>query len=86
MTLLKLQKGKYSLVENIVTAGSEADGKKIQELTLPSECILSAVIRKGDLIIPRGSTVLQADDEVLAVVHVSDVNSLSDLMKSPLKS
>ncbi len=83
MALLKLRKGQYSLVENIVSAGSLADGAAIQDLNLPSECILSAIIRKGDLIIPRGSTVLLADDEVLAVVHVSVLSSLSVIMKKP---
>jgi Trk K+ transport system NAD-binding subunit len=38
------------------------------------------VIRKGELIIPRGGTVLQASDEVLAVVHASQLGQLAALL------
>ncbi len=82
-TLLKLRKGQYSVVENIVSTGSIADGTAIKDLHLPAESVLTAVIRKGDLIIPRGNTVLYAGDEVIAVVHVSDLGNVSDIMKKP---
>lgn len=80
-TLLKLQKGEYSLVENPVAAGSLASGKMIRELKLPSQCVISAIIREGNLVIPRGDTVLHVGDEVLAVVHQSDVHHLTGLMQ-----
>lgn len=80
MTLLKLQKGHYSLVEEKVHPASAASGKAIQDLPLPVECILAAVIRKGRLIIPHGDTVLQPADEVLAVVHVSQAAQLAAIL------
>ena len=80
MTLLKLRKGQYSLVEEKVHPTSNAVGKAIRDLHLPIECVLSAVIRKGELIIPRGSTVLHASDEVLAVVHASQLGQLAALL------
>ena len=84
-TLLKLRKGEYSLVENTVTAGSMASGRSIRDLKLPSECVLSAIIRSGDLIIPKGSTVLHDGDEVLAVVHSTDLKHLAELMQDQNK-
>ena len=80
MTLLKLRKGQYSLVEEKVHPASSVVGKAIRDLHLPIECVLSAVIRKGELIIPRGSTILQASDEVLAVVHASQLGQLAILL------
>jgi trk system potassium uptake protein TrkA len=77
MTLIKLRKGSYSLVEEKIHPGSEANGKAIRDLGLPIECVLVAVIRKGDLILPHGSTVLQDSDEVLAVVHQSMLDTLA---------
>jgi trk system potassium uptake protein TrkA len=71
MTLIKLRKGQFSLVEEKVHPESEANDKAVEDLHLPSECVLVAVIRKGELMLPHGSTVLQAADEVLAVVHQS---------------
>jgi trk system potassium uptake protein TrkA len=77
MTLLKLRKGAFSLVEEKVHPDSEANGKAIRDLGLPTECVLVAVIRKGDLIIPHGDTVLQESDEVLAISHQSSLDSLA---------
>lgn len=80
MTLLKLRKGQYSLVEEKVDPTAIAVGKTLRELQLPSECQLAAIIRKGELIIPRGDTVLQPADEVLAVVHASQIAQLAALL------
>jgi len=80
MTLLKLRKGQYSLVEEKVHPTSVAAGKALRDLDLPAECVLAAVIRKGQLIIPRGDTVLQPADEVLAVVHASQLGQFAALL------
>lgn len=81
LTLLKLRKGQYSLVEQKVNSSALAVGKHIRDLNLPSECVLTAIIRKGQLIIPRGSTILEPGDEVLAVVHASELNQLAALLR-----
>ena len=80
MTLLKLRKGQYALVEEKVHPTALAVGKAIRDLMLPPECVLAAVIRKGNLIIPRGDVVLQSADEVLAVVHSSQTAALASLL------
>jgi trk system potassium uptake protein TrkA len=80
MTLLKLRKGQYSLVEEKVHPAAIAAGQAIRQLDLPAECVITAVIRKGQLIIPRGDTVLQPADEVLAVVHASQAAQLAALL------
>jgi len=80
MTLLKLRKGQYSLVEEKVDPTSVAAGKALRDLNLPAECVLTAIIRKGQLIIPRGDLVLQPADEVLAVVHASQLAQLATLL------
>jgi trk system potassium uptake protein TrkA len=80
MTLLKLRKGQFSVVEEKVHPQAPACGRQIGELTLPPECVLVAIIRKGNLIIPRGDVTLQQADEILAVVHSSQVNELAALL------
>lgn len=80
MTLLKLRKGLYSLVEEKVAPGSAAEGKALRDLNIPPRCVLAAVIRKGELIVPRGDMVLQAADEVLAVVHSAEKSQLAALL------
>jgi trk system potassium uptake protein TrkA len=86
VTLLKLRKGQYSLVEEKVDFGSQAAGKAVRDLELPTHCVLSAVMRKGELIIPRGDTVLEPADEVLAVVHTSQLDQLALLLGGEKRS
>jgi trk system potassium uptake protein TrkA len=80
ITLLKLRKGQYSLVEEKVHPQSKAAGKTLGVLELPDECVVTAIIRKGDLVIPRLNLVLQPADEVLAVVHASQVAQLAAML------
>jgi trk system potassium uptake protein TrkA len=80
ITLLKLRKGQYSLVEEKVHPQSRAAGQTLGELDLPDECVVTAIIRKGDLLIPRRNLVLQPADEVLAVVHASQVGQLANIL------
>ena len=82
MTLLKLRKGLYSLVEEKVDPNSIANGAALRDLKIPSRCVLAAIIRKGELIAPHGDTVLQTADEVLAVVHSDDKPQLAAILGS----
>lgn len=83
ITLLKLSKGEYSLVEEKVHPAAVAAGKRVVELSLPAECILAGVIRDGKLVIPHGDTMLQPHDEVLALVHTSQAAQLALLLGEP---
>jgi trk system potassium uptake protein TrkA len=82
MTLLKLRKGQFSVVEEKVHPTSVAAGKALADLRVPDQCVVAAVIRKGDLIIPHNDLVLQPSDEVLAIVHASQAEELALLLNS----
>lgn len=83
MTLLKLRKGEWSVVEEKVHPQSAAFGRELRELRLPSDCVLVAVLRKGEMIVPHGNTRFQAADEVLAVVRSSQQTALAALLGPP---
>ena len=83
ITLLKLRKGEYSLVEEKVHPASRAAGQAIMKMELPEESVIAAVIRGGRLMVPRGNLVLQPGDEVLAVVHAREIPRLSALLGAP---
>jgi trk system potassium uptake protein TrkA len=80
MTLLKLRKGEYSLIEEKVHPLSLSVNKKISDIHFPEECVLVAIIRKNKLFIPHGDTVFQPADEVLALVHASELEQLAILL------
>ncbi|MGC8873594.1 MAG: TrkA C-terminal domain-containing protein, partial [Chloroflexia bacterium] len=56
----------------------------VKEIPLPDRCLLAAIIRRGEMILPRGSTVLQAGDEVLAIVDPEAAEGLAALFGEPL--
>ena len=80
MTLLKFRKGQYALVEEKVHPMALAAGKAIRDLMLPPQCVLAAIIRKGELIIPKGDVTLQPADEIIALVHSSEAKELASLL------
>jgi trk system potassium uptake protein TrkA len=80
MTLLKFRKGQYALVEEKVHPLAVAVGKAIRDLRLPPQCVLAAIIRKGELIIPKGDVQLQPADEIIALVHSSEAAALASLL------
>jgi len=80
MTLLKLTHGKYSLVEEKIEPDSPAIGLEIHELQLPPNCIISGIIRHGEIVLPRGTTVLEVEDEVLALVDEAARTPLAQLL------
>jgi trk system potassium uptake protein TrkA len=80
MTLLKLRKGEYSLIEEKVHPLSLSANKNLRDLQLPEECVIVAIIRKSKLFIPHGDTILQPADEILALVHTSELKQLAILL------
>jgi trk system potassium uptake protein TrkA len=86
MTLLKLRRGQFLLVEEIIPAGSAAIGVAIKDLTLPDECVIAGIIRQGKVIVPRGATQFEENDEVLAMTDRAGAVKLAALLSSPEKS
>jgi trk system potassium uptake protein len=66
--LLHLAEGKAGLVEVTLAEESPADGRKISELGMPRDASVVAVIRDRRVVVPRGDTIVQAGDEVIALV------------------
>src|SRR5436190_9417022 len=72
MTMLKIRRGKYSIVEEKIAPTAPARGKALKDLALPNNCVISGIIRHGEMIMQRGTTVLEAGDEIIALVdHVA---------------
>ena len=79
MTLLKLRRGEYSLVEEKLPAGSALLQAPLRSLALPQKCVIAAVIRAGKVMIPRGDMRFEVGDEVLAVVDNASLPTLRRL-------
>lgn len=83
MTMLKLRRGKYSLVEEKIAPNVLAVGKALKDLPFPGNCVISGIIRHGEIIMPRGITVLEEADEILALVDDASRDQLAKLLSRP---
>jgi trk system potassium uptake protein TrkA len=86
MTLLKLRRGEYSLIEEKVHPDSIAVNQLLKDIDIPKECTITAIIRDNQLILPHGNTRIEAADEVLALVHQESLHQFAALLapKNPL--
>jgi trk system potassium uptake protein TrkA len=73
ITLLKLRRGNFSLVEEKIPAGSGVIGVPLKDLSLPDQCVIAAIIRHGQIVVPKGSTGFEAGDEILAITDQPEV-------------
>jgi trk system potassium uptake protein TrkA len=83
ITLLKLRRGDYSLVEEKIPASAKAIGMAIKDLNLPENCVIAAIIRRGKVVVPRGVTVFEEGDEVLSITDRDGAKELLNLFTPP---
>lgn len=83
MVLLKLRRGRIALVEERIAPGSPAIGKTVKDLDLPRNAIIGAIIRGGRILVPRGNTEFEVNDEVLAIAASEVTDELARLFAPP---
>ena len=84
MTLFKIRRGSYSVVEEKVPAGAKAIGVPLKDMALAEHCVIAAIIRDGKMTLPRGDSTLQPDDEIIAVTSPEGAQKLAELLAFPV--
>jgi trk system potassium uptake protein len=84
MTLFKIRRGRYAVVEEKVPAGAKAIGIPLKDMDLAEHCVIAAIIRDGKMTLPRGDSTLQQDDEIIAVTSPEGAQKLADLLAFPV--
>jgi trk/ktr system potassium uptake protein len=79
MTLLKLRKGSYSLVSETLPPAAPAVGRALRDLAFPRNAVVCAILRRNDVVIPRGDVRFAEGDEVLALVDEASAAELAAL-------
>jgi H+/Cl- antiporter ClcA len=67
-----------AILEFAVCMGSDLDGKQIKEVKWPSRCLLVAVKRGEDEIIPKGDTVIFPGDYLIILTNEDRVSKIND--------
>ncbi len=65
--LFEIGTGVASLVGVMIPERARVAGQEIRSLAIPGECVVAAVIRGKEFVVPRGSTTIEVGDEVVFV-------------------
>lgn len=84
MTIFKIRRGNYAVIEEKVPPGAKAIGVPLKDMDLAEHCVIAAIIRDGVMTLPRGDSTLQADDEIIAVASPEGAQKLADLLAFPV--
>jgi trk/ktr system potassium uptake protein len=83
MTMLKIRRGKFSIVEEKIAPNAPAIGEALKDLPLPNNCVISGIIRQGEIVMPRGATILEEGDEIIALVDDAARGQLAKILGRP---
>ncbi|HNQ94062.1 MAG TPA: NAD-binding protein [Anaerolineales bacterium] len=84
MTLFKIRRGHYSVVEEKVPPGAKAIGIQLKDMALAEHCVIAAIIRDGVMTLPRGDSILQENDEIIAVASPEGAQKLAEMLAHPV--
>ncbi|MBU0686480.1 MAG: NAD-binding protein [Candidatus Margulisbacteria bacterium] len=76
ITLLTLKRGQIAITETVINAASPAARKMIKDLVLPAESVITTIIRGDKVIFPKGNTVIEVGDDVIALALPSKEKEL----------
>lgn len=80
-TLYNVVKGKVEATEFIVRNNSRISGTPISKLKLKSDVLIGAILRDGNVIIPRGQDTVEAGDSVIVVTKAMSLNDINDILE-----
>jgi Trk K+ transport system NAD-binding subunit len=84
--LFEIEGGVASLIDVAVPEGGRVVGQRIQDIDIPEECVVAAVIREEQFVVPRGGTEIKAGDHVVFVGPPSAVQDAHAVFVSESQS
>jgi trk system potassium uptake protein TrkA len=78
-TLLKLNRGNYSIVQMKVQENANAVNQLLKNLCIPQNTVLVAITRDEALLIPKGDTQILVDDDILALTDEASGKKLEEI-------
>lgn len=78
-TILKLNRGDYSIVRLKVQQNAKGANQLLKDLSIPKGTILISIIRDESLLIPKGGTQILVGDDILALTAEDNRRVLSEI-------
>jgi Trk K+ transport system NAD-binding subunit len=77
--LFEIESGVASLIDMTVPEEARVVGQNIQDIDIPEQCVVAAVLRDGQFVVPRGETEIRAGDEVVFVGPNEAIQTAHDI-------
>ncbi len=71
--------GAASLLEVSVPKDAKVNGKIIRDIEIPKGCLIAAIIRDNQFVVPRGATNIEVDDRVIFIGPASAIKKAFDI-------
>ncbi|UCH20717.1 MAG: amino acid permease [Deltaproteobacteria bacterium] len=71
--------GAASLLEVSVPKNARVNGNPIREIDIPKGCLIAAIIRDNQFVVPRGDTNIEIDDRVIFIGPASAIKKAFDI-------
>jgi len=76
VNLLSFKRGKLAIVRVDLPADSPVIKKDVQSIKLPADSVFVSIIRGDEVIVPKGDTVLEAGDDIIALTLIENEQQL----------
>ena len=80
-TLYRMNNDKVEALEFVVKEDSPVLGVPLQEMKLKPNLLISCINHKGNIVIPRGQSVIRAGDSVVIVTTLTGLHDIKDILK-----
>lgn len=78
--LMTLHGASGELVSVTVPSSADIVGKRLSEIGMPPDSFVTLILRKETTIVPQGQIVIEADDEIVAVIPMGGEQILYDVL------
>ncbi len=80
VNLMSFKRGKLAIVRVDLPENSPVINKLIQDIKLPNDSVLVSLVRGEEVIVPKGNTVLQQGDDIIALTVIGNEPQLLDVL------
>jgi trk system potassium uptake protein TrkA len=80
VNLLSFKRGKLAIVRVDLPNDAPVINQKLENIKLPPDSVLVSIVRGGEVIVPRGDTVLESGDDIIALTMVGNESKLLNVL------
>ncbi|MFA5156477.1 MAG: TrkA family potassium uptake protein [Candidatus Omnitrophota bacterium] len=84
VNLMSFKRGKLSIVRVDLPQDSPVINKQIQDIQLPADSVFVSIVRGEEVIVPKGNTVLEPGDDIIALTLVGNEPQLLSVLVGKL--